>query len=228
MSILKVEGISKSFSGIKVLNNISFECKKGEIIGVFGRNGTGKSTLLKIIYGTLKSSDVKLFINNSLLSTSNVISSGKIAYLPQDSFLPRELTVRDVIPYFYKGEDQNKIFYAPGIARFDHMKVGKLSRGELRYLEFLLIAHLDHPFLMLDEPFSMIDPLYIEYMTQFLSTLKKEKGIIISDHYYSSVLEVSDTMFLINNGIKVDVNSEEDLMKYGYLNGEQELKPEKG
>src|SRR5690606_31824204 len=99
-------------------------------------------------------------------------------------------------------------------------------RGELRYLEFLLIAHLDHPFLMLDEPFSMIDPLYIEFMTQFLSTLKKEKGIIISDHYYSSVLEVSDTMFLINNGIRVDVNSEEDLMKYGYLSNYEELKPE--
>ena len=226
MSTLKVEGISKSFSGIKVLNDISFECKKGEIIGIFGRNGSGKSTLLKIIYGTLKSNGVKLFINNTLLSTSNVISSGKIAYLPQDPFLPKELKVRDVIPFFYKGEDQDKVFYAPGVSEFDHLKVGHLSMGQLRYVEFLLLANLNHSFLMLDEPFSMVEPIYINYIQQKIVELKTEKGIIISDHYYSSVLEVSDTMFLINNGIKVDVNSEEDLMKYGYLSNDQELKPE--
>src|SRR5690606_32251633 len=127
--------------------NISFECKKGEILGVFGRNGSGKSTLLKMIYGTQNANTIKLTINDEEILPNKIVSSGKIAYLPQEPFLPKELKVREVIPLFYQGEEQNNIFYAPRIAEIDSRRIGKLSMGELRYLEFLLIANLDHPFL---------------------------------------------------------------------------------
>lgn len=91
------------------------------------------------------------------------------------------MKVRQVIPLFFaKEEEQDKVFYDPQVSGFDHQKVGHLSLGQRRYLELLLIGNLKHPFLLLDEPFSMIEPLYLERIKYFLLKLKKDKGFIPS------------------------------------------------
>lgn len=218
MSLLAVKEVQKSFGKRKILDGISFQCEKGEIIGVFGRNGSGKSTLMKIISGTLKAKHVKIQIDQQLLESSEVIASQKIGYLPQESFLPKEMKVRDVIPLMFpNAEKQDRIFYSDGVGAFDSVKVGKLSAGQRKYLELLLLAHLNHPFLLLDEPFSLVEPYYIEKIKKMLLSLQELKGIVITDHYYNDVLEVANRSFILKEGKTFVINNEGDLAAHDYL-----------
>ncbi len=219
MNILEIHRANKSFGKKNILKNISFTSETGKIKGVFGKNGTGKSTLLKLIYGVLKADSIQIQFNSKTIRPSHIISSKKIAYLPQDSFLPKELKVRAVIPLFLpNGSDQDKIFYAPKVTTFENTMIGKLSIGQLRYLEILLVGHLTHPFLILDEPFSMIEPIYKDIIKNYLLKFKESKGIILTDHYYNDVLDITDYNFLINKGEKVVIDHKDDLIKFNYLN----------
>lgn len=219
MSRLEVSKVHKSFGKRTILDSISFSCETGEIIGIFGRNGSGKSTLLKSLMGTVKAESLQVKVDQKILIPSEVIPSQKIAYLPQDSFLPQAMKVRDVIPMLFpKGEEQDTIFYADGVANFDSKKVGKLSAGQRKYLELLLIAHLNHPFLLLDEPFSLVEPFYIEKIKELLLNLKNKKGIVITDHYYMDVLEIATGCFLIKDGKKFAVKNDRDLERLEYVN----------
>ncbi len=218
MSELIVNRLSKKFKKRIILSDISLRIKTGEILGILGRNGCGKSTLLKILFGTLPSDDENILIDNECFNPSRNIEWMHISYLPQDSFLPNDLKVRDVIPIYYEeGDAQNKIFYDPRIAKFERQKIGTLSLGERRYFEILLISRLPHQFLLLDEPFSMVEPLYHDSIKELLIELKKEKGIITTDHYYRNVLEVSDRIMIIKDGKAFEIENENDLIENGYL-----------
>ena len=218
MDLLKVTDVNKSYGKKAILKNINLDCKVGEIIGIFGRNGTGKSTLLKLIFGTVKADSILIKINSETISQKAIIPSKKIGYLPQDTFLPKERKVREIIPFFFpKGDDQDKIFYSPQVSSFEKIKIGKLSLGQLRYLELLIIGNLNHQFLMLDEPFSMIEPIYKDVIKSLLLKLKKTKGIILTDHYYNDVLEITDENFVIKDSVIIKVADKSDLVKYEYL-----------
>jgi len=139
---LKLDSVDLSFGKKQILSNVNFTCNTGEIIAIFGRNGCGKSTLLKILFGTLKPNNIELYINNIKIektSTKNKL----IAFLPQVPFLPKDITVRRIIPMFFSdGETQDKIFYSPLINKIETQRIGTLSLGEQKYLEFLLIINL--------------------------------------------------------------------------------------
>lgn len=221
MDQLKVTGLNKSYGKRAILKDINLDCRVGEIVGIFGRNGTGKSTLLKLIFGTVKANSIHISINSKNISQKDIIPSKKIAYLPQDSFLPKEKRVRDIIPMFFpKGDDQDKIFYSPKIYSIEKIKVGHLSLGQLRYLELLLISNLNHQFILLDEPFSMIEPLYKDVIKDLLREVKKEKGIMLTDHYYNDVLEITDRSFILKDAQKIDIIDESDLVRHNYLRSE--------
>jgi ABC-type multidrug transport system ATPase subunit len=222
MNTLEISNLNKSYGKKTILKNIDFTCRTGDVIGIFGRNGSGKSTLLKLIYGTLKANSILIKIDSKVISQKEIIPSKTIAYLPQDSFLPKEMKVRDIIPFFFPdGEDQDKIFYAQNVSSFEKLKTGHLSLGQLRYLEILIIGNLNHSFLMLDEPFSMIEPLYKEIIKNLLIELKKTKGIILTDHYYNDVLELTNKNFVIKNAKQIEIKSREDLVTYRYLNSNE-------
>lgn len=217
MHTLIISELAKNFKSKSVLDYIAFECKTGDIIGILGRNGTGKSTLLKILFGTLKADKIRVSIDGKNISPEEIIPQQKIAYLPQE-FLPKTLKVRDIVPlYFKEGDMQDKILYDPLIASMANTKIGNLSMGELRYFELMLISTLPHPFLMLDEPFSMVEPLYREKIREKLLSLKTTKGILMTDHYYNDILDAASSCFLLRNGRLITVNSIEDLTGNGYL-----------
>lgn len=208
----------KRYGRKEILSQVSFELAQGEILGLFGRNGSGKSTLLKILFGTLKANALDLRLNGLPLKPKKDMDAQHIGYLPQDNFLPKHLKVRDVIPLFYTdGDEQDAIFRADFIEKIAASQIGTLSMGQKRYLELLLVAHLPHPFLMLDEPFSMIEPLYKEVIQDFLLSLKAKKGILLTDHYYSDVLKISDRNLVLVDGVSQAAHTEEDLKALGYL-----------
>lgn len=214
---LTISKARKSFGKRKILDNTGFTCNTGEITAIFGRNGSGKSTLLKMLFGSMKANSLSIKINNKDWPAKDIIPYQKIAYLPQEPFLPRHYKVRDIIPLYYEGDCQDKMFYADGIHPLLEKTAGSLSMGQNRYLELLLVSNLDHPFIMLDEPFSMIEPLYKEKIKDFLLELKIKKGIILTDHYYTDVLEVSDRNLLLKEGKLITVNTIEELTTHGYL-----------
>lgn len=218
MNILEIKNLNKSFKEKQILKDLSFEFRTDETNVIFGRNGSGKSTLLKLIYGTLKPDNLELKINGELIKNNNVILDNRIGYLPQDNFLPKNLKVSEVIAmYFKEGDRQDKVFYAPRINKIQNRKISQLSLGERRYLEIVLLGNLDHKFLLLDEPFSMIEPLYIEIIKDFLNIIKKTKGIILTDHYYNDAMEIADKIFLIKEGNKIKINERKDLIDHGYI-----------
>ena len=218
MANIELLKVSKSFGKKVILKDVSFTLETGEILGIFGKNGCGKSTLLKMIFGTLRASKIELSFNHKPLNPSQVILQKKIAYLPQHSFLPKNSRVRDIIPIYFKSQEkQDRIFYDVQIAQISAKKVGELSIGQLRYFQVLLVGNLDREFLLFDEPFSMIDPLYKEKISNLLLKLKQHKGILITDHYYEDVLRISTKNILIKNGFSTIIKSKEELKKMGYL-----------
>ena len=213
---LSISAISHRFGTKKILEDVSFECRTGDITGLFGRNGCGKSTLLNILFGRLKATSGSVRINDAPLL--NNITRKLISYSHQEIFLPLNITVRALIPlYFPGGEDQNKIFYSPGIHHMETTKVGNLSTGEQRYLQFLMIVHLNRPFVLLDEPFSMVDPLYKEVIKEKIKERSAVQGFIITDHYYKDVLDIATKKILMAAGKILPVNDASDLANAGYL-----------
>lgn len=218
MTKLEILQVEKRFGAKTVLKDINFECREGEILGIFGRNGCGKSTLLKIMFGTLKYDRFKALIDNEEYNPKYNIQKQQIAYLPQHNMLPLNKKVRDIVSIFYTNPDQqDRILYNPKIASYDSLRVGQLSGGEKKYFEIMLLSQLPHRVMIFDEPFSMIDPIEQELISDLLQKLKKEKILIITDHYYRNVLNITDQNLLINNGKSQKINSIEELMQGEYL-----------
>lgn len=218
MATLVLHSATKYFQKKQILKEVSFKVETGTIFGVFGRNGCGKSTLFKMLFGNLKADSISLEINDHVVHISEVIPKQLIGYLPQHPFLPNQSKVRDCILMFHSDEkNQDRIFYDPNIAIMTAKQIGDLSLGEKKYLEVVLLSLLPHPFLLLDEPFSMVDPLNKEKLKSYLQDLKATKGIIITDHYYHDVLEISNQNMVIADGIGIAITNEADLKKYKYL-----------
>jgi ABC-type multidrug transport system ATPase subunit len=222
MDKLIINKVVKSFGHNQILKDIDFECRVGEIIGLLGRNGSGKTTLLKILFGTVKADAIDVKVNSKTFDPAKNICNRTIAYLAQDSFLPKDLKVKNIIPmYFQDGDQQDGIFYDTRIAQIENRKISTLSFGELRYFEILLISRLPHRFILLDEPFSMIEPLYQDAIKDLLPIIKQDKGIILTDHYFQDVLQITDRNILIKDGRTYSIGDKIDLANYGYISAEK-------
>ena len=199
------------------MTDINFKCKTGDIVAIFGRNGSGKSTLFKILFGTLRANKFEIYFDGRNIFKKSQLNK-LIGLHLQEVFLPTDLKVRDIIPLFFPdGENQKKIFHDPLISKIDTLRVGKLSLGEQRYLQFLLMLNSNHPFLLLDEPFTMLEPLYRDKIKEKIIENRSNKGFIISDHYYQDVLQIADNYKLLKNGTLLTIENPKDLIEEGYL-----------
>lgn len=208
--------------GIKrILRGIYLSIPRNSIVGLFGINGSGKSTLLKIGAGFLKQDEGNIFINKKVYTNNLSIDRyNHIGYLSQDSFLPKDLTVKDLANRFESSNVNLK--NEPILNKVKNQKIISLSKGELRYLEIILLFSLDRQYYLIDEPFTGIEPLIIEKISKLLLEQKeKGKGILITDHYHRYVTEIIDECYLIRDGylikIKNDEEFEKGLLKFGYL-----------
>ncbi|WP_339922662.1 ATP-binding cassette domain-containing protein [uncultured Cyclobacterium sp.] len=228
---LEVDSIIKTYGFNHLLSDVYLKCKTNEVIGILGRNGTGKSTLLKIIFGSTHADNKSIRFDNKVVETPFKVGN-LVAYLPQNQFLPKYQTVTQIIRiYFFDSEIRKRIFSNNKIKSLLTKKVITLSSGERRYFEALLILNLPVPFILLDEPFSALEPLYKTEIKVLINTYRKEKGIILTDHDYKNLLEVSDQILLIDQGVCRHIKDKTQLIEYNYLptekpsGNEEEIEP---
>ena len=215
-AILEVDSVICGFGDQHLLTDVYLKCQPGEIIGILGRNGCGKSTLLKVIFGTQSAQNSWVRINGKVYAQP--FKSQLINYLPQHNCFPRAISLQKIISLFIPSKNRREALYKN--AHFEkhlHKTIGELSGGESRYCQILLLLELNAPFLMLDEPFSGIEPLFREEIKSLLLSYKQHKGIIVTDHDYRNILEVSDSVKLIVNGVCKHIKQVEELERWNYV-----------
>jgi len=216
MQGLFIDSVNQSFAGREVLSSVYLNCKVGEVVGLLGRNGSGKSTLMKIIFGSVKANFKYLNINNKIYNKGYL--SKNLCYLPQDRFIPDHINVEQAIDIFCK-KYRSLLYQIDFVAHHRHSKFYNLSGGECRFLECLLMIYSGTEYVLLDEPFSQLSPLWVEELKNHINWVKAYKGFIVTDHYYQSILEVSDRIVLLHNRCNYDIKTEDDLVLHGYLPG---------
>jgi ABC-type multidrug transport system ATPase subunit len=214
---LEVDSVLLSYGNRVILSDIYLKVNTGDIIGILGRNGSGKSSLLKTIFGisTAENRSVRLdgIYKPELYKEKNVIK-----YLTQQPLLPENLNIAEAIDLFIESEKgKNEIFSLGEIHKLKNVKLRLLSGGEKRFLEVLLLLLTETKFLMLDEPFSHISPIQIEIISAILQREAQNKGIIITDHSYDYVLEVATKKYFLKDGHILPFKDKDELMDLGYI-----------
>lgn len=194
-----------------LLTGVYLECYEGEIVGLLGRNGSGKSTLMKAIFGTLTPKAAFIIINDKRYNKGYL--SKRICYLPQQKFIPNYVSIIELVNLMIKNPgNRNELLNNDEIiSKIKYQKVAELSGGEIRYLELMLLLQQNADFYLLDEPFSGVSPHIQTQIQQVILAHSKEKGFIISDHHYNSVLEIATRIVLLQNGGCRKIDSKKDL-----------------
>jgi ABC-type lipopolysaccharide export system ATPase subunit len=216
-NILEIDSIQKNYGHKSVLSNVFLQCRTGEIIGILGRNGSGKSTLLQIVSGLI-SADFKRTTINKLLKNTNSKICQDISYLSQDNFIPKHFSVKTAIQLSIDKNSIQAFLEDNLINSIIDNKINQLSGGELRYLEIKLVLENNKKFALLDEPYNGLSPVAIEKINTLILQNKAKKGIIITDHNYKNVIEISTDLYLMKAGALSKIKTTEDLVFHGYLN----------
>lgn len=214
---LKVDSVQLEFDGRKILQSVYLNCTQGEVIGLLGRNGCGKSSLLKIIFGTLQANYRYVSIDEQFIHKG--YHHNRIAYLPQHNYLPGGIRIEKLARVLVDPISWPEFATLPIYQRNADKKIHELSGGELRQLETMMIIHSRADFILLDEPFTHISPIQAEEFKPVIRACAKRKGIVITDHQYYNILEVSDKVILLADGVTKHIADNEELVRYGYLSG---------
>jgi len=205
---LKVINISKSFGSQKALNNVSFEIKKGEIVGFLGPNGAGKSTMMKILTTYSKADKGEAFVNEyDVLSKPREVQKC-IGYLPEYNPLYKDMYVKEYLAFnaeLYK-ISKKRIFTVieqTGLSPEAHKKIGALSKGYQQRVGLASALLHDPEVLILDEPTTGLDPNQLIEIRKLIKQISKKKTILLSTHIMKEVEAVCDRVLIINQGMLV-------------------------
>jgi len=213
--ILEVDSVILEFDSKRVLQDVYLKSETGKVTGLLGRNGTGKSCLMKIIFGELVSNDQSIRLNGNAI-INKYRSPVDMRYLPQGRFIPNFLTIKRIFENF-KLDFSDFTNEFPEFEKFYKTKFRNLSGGEQRIVEIYSILDCKTKFCMLDEPFSQVMPLHVDSIKKLILREKKDKGIIITDHLYKHIVDISDNLYVINNGKTYLTKSIQDLETLGYV-----------
>ncbi len=214
--VLEADSIIATIGGRKILSDVYLRCQSGEVVGILGRNGAGKSTLLKLIFGTLPTEDRSIRIDGNVIQTP-YLREKWIGYLPQQGFLPKNIPIGKIVRLFIDEDKRKKVLADERIKPHLKKRIKELSGGEQRYLEILLLVNLKVKFVLLDEPFSGIEPLYQDKVTDLINEYRPEKGFIVTDHVYKKIIGISDRLLLIDQGKTIPITKPEELEQFSYV-----------
>lgn len=205
--MIEVVGVKKKFRRKKVLENITFNVKKGEITALLGLNGVGKSTLLKIIMGLVKQDQGEVLFNGEKL---NYKTYENIAFVPDVLNTYGDMKIKDAFEYMsmmYEKWDMDKAYeMLKDFKLTDDLKINKLSKGNIARVK-LILGFARHPeYLLLDEPFSGIDIFTREkFIESLIGYMDNNIGILLTTHELKEVENLVDkVVFLSDGNIKIE------------------------
>lgn len=215
-SVLEIDSIQKQYDGKKIISDLYLKCETNDIIGILGRNGSGKSTFLKILFGIV-TADFKFVRIDGLFMSRTEDLLNEISYLPQDNFIPNGFSVEKAIRLSIAKDKLKEFHEDEMIQGIRNKKIKHLSSGELRYLEIKLILNKATKFVLFDEPYNGLSPIMIEQINVLIAENSKTKGIIITDHNYENVIKVSTKLALMKEGKMFHLKDKSELVTRGYL-----------
>jgi lipopolysaccharide export system ATP-binding protein len=210
--VLRTESLIKSYRGRRVVNGVSLEVGQGEIVGLLGQNGAGKTTTFYMIMGLVRPGSGRIFIDEREVTDLPMHMRARmgLGYLSQEPSIFRKLSVEDNIKAILETLDITKegigdklevLLKDLGIAHLRKSKAFTLSGGERRRLE-IARALVTHPsFMLLDEPFSGIDPIAVQDIQSIVADLRqKGLGLLITDHNVRETLSITDRSYIMAEG----------------------------
>lgn len=212
MSVLRAEKLTKSYGRRLVVAGVDIRVESGEIIGLFGRNGAGKTTTFQMIVGLVRPEHGRIDLDGRDVSGCATPERARlgISYLPQENSVFLKATVADnlrlileLLPYGSTEREQvsRELLDELGLLPLSGQPAHSLSGGERRKLEICRSLVIQPKFLLLDEPFTGIDPLtIIEVQKILLHQKEKGKGIIISDHNVRDTMRITDRAYILDEG----------------------------
>ena len=209
---LRAEHLIKSFAKRRVVDDVSLNIRKGEIVGLLGPNGAGKSTTFYMIVGRIWPEAGRVYIGERDLTALPMFERARagVGYLPQEASVFRNLSVRQNLELVLEesgvaAEERelrvDKLLKDYGLAHLQDIAGVSLSGGERRRVEIARCLALEPSFILLDEPFSGIDPIAVADLQSIIRDLKaKGYGILLTDHNVRETLSITDRAYLIHDG----------------------------
>jgi lipopolysaccharide export system ATP-binding protein len=220
---LETVEISKSYRGRRVVNDVSVHVSRGEIVGLLGPNGAGKTTSFYIVVGLISPDSGKVLLDGVDLTGMPMFQRAQhgISYLPQEASVFRKLSVEDNLMAILqtrrltnteRRDKMNNLIDQMGLDTVRRSKGFQLSGGERRRVEIARSLAIEPSFLLLDEPFSGIDPIQVLELQRIVLDLKRDGlGILVTDHNVRETLSVTDRAYIINAGKIFRTGSPDDL-----------------
>ena len=214
MELLECININKNFGDKKVLKNINLKIPRGKIIGLLGKNGMGKSTLIKLINDLLTPTSGEILVNGKKIG---VESKKIISYLPERTYLDKTMTVEKVLEYFndfYENFDINKAKKLLKDLDLDiTQKLSKMSKGMQEKVQLVLVMSRKADLYILDEPLGGVDPATRDYILDtILTNFSEGASVIISTHLISDIEKILDEVIFIDKG-KIILQSDSDELR---------------
>src|SRR4030095_16832014 len=212
MTALTTDAVTKSYKGRKVVHNVSLVVDQGEVVGLLGPNGAGKTTTFYMIVGLTRADSGSGLLGEQDITDLPMYLRAKIgiSYLPQEASVFRKLTVEanimailETLPISgrERRERLESLLEEFGIAHVRRNLADTLSGGERRRVEIARSLVISPKFILLDEPFSGIDPITVIEIQKIIAHLKSRSiGVLITDHNVRETLQVTDRAYIINNG----------------------------
>ena len=202
MELLQCINLSKNFGKKQILKNVNLTIPRGRIIGLLGKNGTGKSTLIKLINDLLTVSSGQILVNGKPLGTE---SKKVISYLPERTFLDKNMTVEKTVKYFeefYDNFDSEKAYKLLQDLDLDiTQKLSKMSKGMQEKVQLVLVMSRKAELYILDEPLGGVDPATRDYILDtILTNFNEGASVIISTHLISDIERILDNVIFIDKG----------------------------
>ncbi len=226
MSVLAARQLIKRFKQRTVVNGVSLRVESGEIVGLLGRNGAGKTTTFYMLVGLIGAEHGTITLDGNDITDYSIHARARlgIGYLPQEPSVFRKLNVADNVRAIIqvrndltKAQQRRllaELLHELGIEHLAKNGAMSLSGGERRRVEIARALAMEPRFILLDEPFAGVDPIMVQEIQQIVRHLAaRDIGVLITDHYAWEILDLSDRVYIINEGAVLAEGDREELLR---------------